>query len=41
MCDRGAVSGFLLRALRVDMDELVILDHVGVDVDPGLIDQMP
>src|ERR1700722_2552636 len=23
------------------MDELVILDHVGIDVDPALIDQMP
>ena len=30
-----------LGAFRIDMDELVILDHVGIDVDPALIDQMP
>ena len=23
------------------MDELMILDHIGIDVDPALIDQMP
>ena len=30
-----------LGALGIDMDELVILDHIGIDVDPVLIDQMP
>ena len=38
---RGAERGFAFGALGIDMDELVILDHVGIDVDPLLIDQMP
>jgi hypothetical protein len=37
----GAVSAFPLGAFRVDMNELVILDHVGIDIDAVLIDQMP
>ena len=36
-----AERGFLFRPFRIDMDELVILDHVGIDVDPVLIDQVP
>ena len=36
-----AERGFAFGALGIDMDELMILDHVGIDVDPVLIDQMP
>ena len=32
---------FAFGALGIDMDELVILDHIGINVDPLLIDQMP
>ena len=41
MRDRGAERGFASGALGIDMDELVVLDHIGIDVDPVLIDQMP
>ena len=41
MRHRGAERRFAPGALGIDMDELVILDHVGIDVDPALIDQMP
>ncbi|OIQ65064.1 hypothetical protein GALL_533790 [mine drainage metagenome] len=41
MRDRGSKRGFALRALRIDVNELMILDHIGIDIDPVLIDQMP
>ena len=37
----GAAERGLRRRRRVDMDELVILGHVGEGVDPRLVDQDP
>jgi hypothetical protein len=39
--DRGAEGGLLLGALGIDVDELVILDHVGVGIDAPLIEHVP
>jgi hypothetical protein len=39
--DRGAERGFRFRPPGIDMDELVVLDHLGKNVGPLLIDQMP
>ncbi len=41
MRNGGAKRGFAFGALGIDVDELVILDHIGIDIDPVLIDQMP
>src|SRR5216683_406589 len=38
---RRAIRGFAFGALGIDMDELVVFDDVGKEVDPVLIDQMP
>ena len=40
MRHRGAERGLPLGALGIDMNELVILDHVGEVVDARLIDEM-
>ena len=34
-----AERGLAFGALGIDMDELVVLDHIGIDIDPALIDQ--
>ena len=39
MRDGVAECGFLFGALGIDMDELMVLDDVGIDVDPALVDQ--
>src|SRR4051794_29011254 len=41
MRHRGAERGLARRAFGIDMDELVVLDYVGIHVDPLLIDDMP
>ena len=41
MRHRVAERSLAFGALGIDMDELMILDHVGIDIDPVLVDQMP
>src|SRR6185437_9316796 len=38
---RRAERSLAFGALGIDMDELVVLDHIRIDIDPLLIDQMP
>ena len=38
---RRAKRGLAPGALGIDMDELMILDNIGKEIDPALIDQMP
>ena len=39
--DGGAERGFRLCPDGINMDELMVLDHIGIDVDPLLVDHMP